>query len=396
MRILILANSLADTQAGAAQHMLDLAVGLASRNRSPGQVCVYTSTPSLPQCKRIDIICHRPPKLLRFLWRFHKFYELHRVVSEMRRHPLPEVDFCFTANPALGLSYRKLVANTPIVSHVGSVIASREHLDESWPNHAWHVRLNAHLADRLEARSYRAPRWMHLASTPTHARVREEHYGLPSGFFRVCPLGVNYEKLDRTVPGRNVRKEFRIPDSAFVLTTVCRLKWFKNVEMIIHALARMRDPGAHLIVVGDGPEKGRLLEAARSCGVADRTRFAGHTANPAPFYAAGDVFVLPSLLESFGLVYAEAMFLRLPCIGMRHDPPKVLSSAQDVIPEGKAGYCISTSDELADRLEFLRANPDARVRMGEYGHSHALRHYTIDHYIESMLNLAHQDFGITV
>ena len=75
-------------------------------------------------------------------------------------------------------------------------------------------------------------------------------------------------------------------------------------------------------------------------------------------------FVLPSLIESFGLVYAEAMLMGLPCIGMKNNPPVVLSSSEDVIMNGRSGYVISDVDELVQRLDTLIEDEQLRPGRG--------------------------------
>jgi glycosyltransferase involved in cell wall biosynthesis len=191
-----------------------------------------------------------------------------------------------------------------------------------------------------------------------------------------------------------VRGDLSIPDGATVFLTVARLVRWKNVDLIIRALGALRDENAYFIVVGAGPERENLRQLAIECAVESRTRFVGQIAEPAEYYAASDVFVLPSKIESFGNVYAEAMLMGLPCIGMTHRPPYVLSSAQDVIPEGIAGYCVSDVEELLKIMHRLIRDPDLRRELGENAYRHALQQYTIERYSETLLALAGARFDI--
>jgi glycosyltransferase involved in cell wall biosynthesis len=118
------------------------------------------------------------------------------------------------------------------------------------------------------------------------------------------------------------------------------------------------------------------------CPGGSRITFAGWVHQPVDWLAAADVFVLTSRVESFGLVYAEAMMMGLPCIGSAHDPPEITSSASDVIPEGEVGFCVNSGAALLERLRFLRDNSEIRAQMGRKAEQLARNHYGIDNFIE--------------
>lgn len=394
MHILFLATSLEDGQAGASHHSVELINALASR--TDVRLTVLASATSNRLHSAAHVARYEWPKPLRALWRVDKLWEVRRLARELRRHSLPKVDFCYTRNTNLGLAFRSIAPSVPIVSQIGSVIASRETFEETDKSKAdvWYTSLQARLADRLELQSYNAKQWLHLVSTPMVAKVREQAHRLPPDFFHISPLGSSVKRFDRAQEHDDVRGKLGIPRAATVFVTVARLIGWKNIDMIIRALAELRKHDAYLIVVGGGPELENLRQLAVECGVAERTRFTGQIAEPAAYYAASDVFVLPSQIESFGNVYAEAMLMGLPCIGMRHNPPRVLSSAEDVIPEGIAGYCISDLSELVERLKLLTDNTELRCAMGENAHRHALQNYTIERYTERVLGLVRSQFGI--
>src|SRR2546423_12114862 len=69
-----------------------------------------------------------------------------------------------------------------------------------------------------------------------------------------------------------------------------------------------------LVIVGDGPERANLETAARASGLNDRITFAGQASNVQPFYAAADVFVLPSHSEGSPNVLLEAMAADVPIV----------------------------------------------------------------------------------
>lgn len=81
-------------------------------------------------------------------------------------------------------------------------------------------------------------------------------------------------------------------------------------------LLRTTNPNlsCRLVIVGDGPERGGLETAARASGQNDRITFAGQVSNVQPFYAAADVFALPSLSEGSPNVLLEAMAAEVPIV----------------------------------------------------------------------------------
>lgn len=377
-RILVLGTYLSRTQGGAAHSTIDIINALA---RAPwAQVTAFGYSrdddvldPAVP------FVLGTPRPQPRFVWRFTPLYEVPWAARELATVGLPPADVVYTQNMVLGLAYRQLAPDTPIVSHLGHVLASREMLDES-ASTSLLVRATAGLLDRRERRVYRTPRWRQAVSTRLLARARAQHFGLREEFFDVHALGVDRRRFDRDAELPDVRAALGIGADEFVVVTVARLVPLKNLGLLLRAVARAARP-MRLLVVGDGPEAGKLRAEAAELGIADRVHFPGRT-DPAPYLAAADVFALPSLLESFGMVYAEAMHFGLPCIGLRNDPPNVLSSAEEVIPEGVAGYCVSSLEELSERLERLADDDALRTRMGEAGYRLATTEYSVQSYVD--------------
>lgn len=85
---------------------------------------------------------------------------------------------------------------------------------------------------------------------------------------------------------------------------------------------------------------------------------------------AGDVFVMPSRTDSFGIVYLEAWLYKKPVIGA------VAGGVPEVIQDGKEGYLVPFGDvsRLAEAIGALLADPDKAQRFGERGYQKALAH----------------------
>lgn len=156
--------------------------------------------------------------------------------------------------------------------------------------------------------------------------------------------------------------------SGFVVLYVGRLNPEKNLPYLLRGfaeLARTR-PDAQLWIVGQGDQAGRLTQLARELGIASLVRFLGfvpHDTLP-QYYGMADVFVLPSLVETQGLVAMEAMRFSKPVIVTRS-----IVSAQELVEDGKNGFIVDPDSvtELADRLRLLADDAELRRAMGATG-----------------------------
>jgi glycosyltransferase involved in cell wall biosynthesis len=182
----------------------------------------------------------------------------------------------------------------------------------------------------------------------------------------VIPMGVDLES--RFVPSEKKKKN--IP-----LLFVGRLVKKKGVQYLIDSLPLIlaKHPQAHLVVVGDGPEKGNLKLRSVDLGISDHVYFLGAVKNkhlPA-LYQASDVVVFPSIMEGFGLVVVEA--LGCECATVTTDLPAM----QDIIANGKTGLVVPQKNirELADKIICLLDDPKLRRSLGREGRRFVLKNY---------------------
>ena len=128
---------------------------------------------------------------------------------------------------------------------------------------------------------------------------------------------------------------------------------------------RRRVPGAQLWLVGEGDDVARLRGLARERSVADAVRFLGRVSDAelGALYRRASVFAMPSRQEGFGIVYAEAMWHALPCIGSTAD------AAGQVIADGETGSLVPYGDAVAtaDAVAALLSDPARARSMGEAG-----------------------------
>jgi glycosyltransferase involved in cell wall biosynthesis len=186
------------------------------------------------------------------------------------------------------------------------------------------------------------------------------------------------------VPGRersDTRRELGIGVEEPVVVTVCRLFPAKGTEELIRAVAavRPRHPDVRLVIVGRDLDRAgaytrRLAALADQLGLNGRVVFTGQRQDVPRLMAAADIFALPSFDEPFGLVYAEAMAMKLPVIGL------TMGGTPEVVDHGHTGLLSPPGDDwaLAKNLDTLLTDAGLRTVMGERGRCRVTEHFAAD------------------
>lgn len=148
-----------------------------------------------------------------------------------------------------------------------------------------------------------------------------------------------------------------------------------GLEYLVRAVARVRPriPGIRLVLAGGGSLEGEIRRLVHELGLQDVTHFPGRVPNsevPALLNSL-DVFVMPSLYESFGVSALEASACGLPVVST------LGGGIPDVVQDGRTGFLVEPADDaaLAERLVELHDNPGLRARMGEQGRRFVQEHF---------------------
>lgn len=158
-----------------------------------------------------------------------------------------------------------------------------------------------------------------------------------------------------------------MPSPQFSVVTAARLIERKHIALLIDAFSRflVDVPAARLTIIGYGPERSRLEQQTQRLGIAHAVEFTGRLPQRAvrEHMARAHVFVLPSVRESLGTVYFEAMSLKVPVVGVKGE------AIADYVTDGVDGFLIEAGDgsALVEIMTTLHRDSARRVSVGERG-----------------------------
>jgi glycosyltransferase involved in cell wall biosynthesis len=247
----------------------------------------------------------------------------------------------------------------PFVASLKGIIADELQNERGWTRALLSVqarweRRNVALADRV------------LVTSRYCAGVVERLYGVPPRRIAVVPEPIDLEDWQ----GRFARAPRR-PSERPTILSVARMYPRKRLEDLLEAvsLLRRRLPDVRLSLVGDGPERDRLLRRHAALDLGDAVVFLGEVSRNrlAEEYVNADCFCLPSVQEGFGIVFLEAMAAGLPVVACR------AAAVPEVVPDGVAGLLVAPRrpDQLTDALEEVLTDSRRRKEYGEAGRRRA-------------------------
>lgn len=195
-------------------------------------------------------------------------------------------------------------------------------------------------------------------------------------------VGVDIDKISSVEVDKAAKKEFfGIPADSPLLLSVGELNENKNHELILRALASVRDSRVHYAIAGKGSLERHLMSLSRELGLEDRVHLLGYREDVYEFYRIADVFVHPSYREGLPVSVIEAMASGLPVVASK------IRGNEDLIEEG-GGFLLSPQDEdgFADAIEKLISSGSLRRKMGEYNRE-AVRKYSTEPVCEALLEI---------
>ena len=205
-------------------------------------------------------------------------------------------------------------------------------------------------------------------------RSTQEQLGVTSPI-DVVPNFIVPERYERARTGPGARRWANPGEK--ILVHVSNYRPVKRVLDVVEIFQRVRrEMPVRLLLVGDGPERGKVERRCRDCDTCgdtcDQITFLGNLAMVEDVLAGADLFLLPSETESFGLAALEALSCEVPVIATD------VGGLPEVVRPGENGYLfpVGDVDAMAEAcLELLR-DDDRRRRFGAAGRRWAVEAFS--------------------
>ena len=183
----------------------------------------------------------------------------------------------------------------------------------------------------------------------------------------------------------------RDPGAEPRILTVGRIDAMKGTVLLLQALAELAKRGLHppLTIVGDGPSKAKAMQIANRLGVAEQVTWEGAVGQDRirDFYAACDVFCLPSFAEGVPIVLMEAMAMEVPVVA------NAITGIVELVENGVSGVLVRPGrlDQLTDALAQLLQDPARQRAMGSAGRRKVAAEYDLERNVRTLAQIFLED-----
>ncbi len=189
---------------------------------------------------------------------------------------------------------------------------------------------------------------------------------------RVIHPGVDMERFQSVNPNdrKEIRQAFGISESDFLILFVGMNFEVKGLDSLLSGIALLKSAydnnQVKVLVVGKGNTK-KYKALAQKLGIGEQLIFSGVRNDIEKIYPAGDILVMLSKFDTFGMVVTEAMAASLPVIISDN------VGAKDLVIQGENGFVVDREDieMISSKINFM-LNKEKRLEMGKKAHHTAL------------------------
>lgn len=193
-----------------------------------------------------------------------------------------------------------------------------------------------------------------VVPTPDYVEIMSKKYNLHKTKFKVIPYGVDLSQFKKS--SHKLHNPIR-------LLYVGRLTIQKNIPLLLQSIKNIIDKHIFQIelhIVGDGEAKKHIKQTVKDLKLNSNVVIHGKLTGSdlQQIYSNSDIFILPSVYESFGIVLLEAMASGVPVIVSN------IPAVRNVVVHGKTGLLVKpTAGNMSDAIEQLIRDPILRNRL---------------------------------
>lgn len=213
--------------------------------------------------------------------------------------------------------------------------------------------------------------------------------GTPESMLRVVRNGI--PTPDTSVSEstrRQLYQEHNIPENARLIAFVGRLARQKRIEDLLWAVQLIRQMNEDLIllIVGDGPEREKLKEAAHQFTVTPNVRFLGHRTDVDKLFPLFEVFLLASDFEGQSNSIMEAMSYGVPVVASDIPPNR------ELVIDGETGFLTDVGDStgFSQYAERILADPELAKQLGSAAQKRMQEDFSVDKMVKGYAALYHE------
>ncbi len=232
-----------------------------------------------------------------------------------------------------------------------------------------------------------ATRWLYRKAT---ARLVTTGEALRATLIR--DNGIDPDRIDSIPTGTDeahfapgdrlaARRALGLPAKPRLIGIVATLRSWKGHRYLLDAFARIRDPSARLVIVGEGPQRAALEAQVDALSLRERVVFAGQQDDVAPWLRALDVFALPSYAnEGVPQALLQAMFAGVACITTDAGAiPEIARHRETALVVAK-----EDATALAAGLDLLLADDALRGSLAAHARAFAVPRYALPLMLDRM------------
>ena len=231
--------------------------------------------------------------------------------------------------------------------------------------------------------------WEKIISVGSNLAESLFNQGIPSENIKIIHPPIDTSIFIPNLGKKWLRSRINISDKDFLIIHASRIDNLKVTEekgvfTLLKALSLIKEKEVKLLIAAaptnpvfeqqkaEAIEK--IKETSKLLGISNRVII--QTFNPEEMhlvYNGADLFVMASKMESFGLVYAEALACGIPVIGT------AVGGIPEVIDDGKTGSLVPPDNpvELSKTIRYLIKNPNKMVKMGKLGRENIIERFDI-------------------
>lgn len=176
------------------------------------------------------------------------------------------------------------------------------------------------------------------------------------------PNGVWVKHLQKKIHRTEVRKKFGIPKDSIAVISIGRNHVVKGFEFGLDAVAKLRKSNLNISYILVGRDMAPIINKAQLLSVSNSLIIPGEVdaETVSQLLKASDIYISPSIIESFGLSMLEAMSAGLPCIVTDIPGRRELAFPNCVLLVKP-----KDSEQISDGIKYLIDNPSVRQQMAE-------------------------------